>query len=67
MGFYLTYLATWPEYFMVEEAPHGTGRLSCYSESVMYIINQFYLLTCRINDAQSWARRRGRASCGTGT
>lgn len=31
MGFYLQYLATWPEYFMVEEAPHGTGRLSCYS------------------------------------
>lgn len=30
MGFYLQYLATWPEYFIVEEAPHGTGRLSCY-------------------------------------
>lgn len=31
MGFYLQYLATWPEYFLVEEAPHDTGRLSCYS------------------------------------
>lgn len=31
MGFYLQYLATWPEYFLVEEAPHNTGRLSCYS------------------------------------
>lgn len=31
MGFYLQYLATWPEYFQVEEAPHGTGRLTSYS------------------------------------
>ncbi len=29
MGFYLQYLATWPEFFLAEEAPH-TGKLSSY-------------------------------------
>lgn len=29
MGFYLQYLATWPEYFLVEQSPHN-GPLSCY-------------------------------------
>lgn len=31
MQFYLQYLATWPEYFMVEEAPHGQ-QLTSYSK-----------------------------------
>jgi ribosomal protein S18 acetylase RimI-like enzyme len=30
MSFYLTYLANWPEYFLVKEAP--TGQLMAYSE-----------------------------------
>lgn len=31
LGFYLQYLSTWPEYFLVEEAPHGGGkRLTSY-------------------------------------
>jgi len=28
LGFYLEYLSTWPEYFMVEEAPHASGLTS---------------------------------------
>jgi len=31
LGFYLQYLSTWPEYFLVEEAPHAGGkRLTSY-------------------------------------
>ncbi|GAB5034832.1 n-acetyltransferase 5 [Nannochloropsis oceanica] len=30
LGFYLQYLSTWPDYFIVEEAPHKEGRLTSY-------------------------------------
>jgi N-terminal acetyltransferase B complex catalytic subunit len=32
LGFYLQYLSTWPEYFMVEEAPHSSGSSSSGGE-----------------------------------
>lgn len=39
MSFYLQYLATWPEYFLVKEAPDGTpmGYSKCaYNELLMF-------------------------------
>lgn len=60
LSFYLQYLARWPDYFSVSEAPNGT--LMGYSAPV------FGFSSCLFQrPAQSWARPRAAARSGTAT
>jgi ribosomal protein S18 acetylase RimI-like enzyme len=80
LNFYLQYLAQWPEYFLVHEAPEG--RLTSYGEahpglSLRQLPSEPRPLACQwelrlFPCAQLWARLRARPSSptrchGTGT
>ena len=64
MPFYLQYLAKWPEYFVVEEAPNG--KLMGYSKCAALPRAEKWMHLMLALLLQSWARQRGTTRTGTG-